>query len=392
MYDLILIATLTLPLLAVMLAGRYFERGLLDATPEEQAKRRYRLAWVTNLTIVVKLVGFWLAVENFGMQMEGTIGLLKALAPAAGMLTAATSPWVAKMLITSLGMAAVVLYYSLYSLPWLRLDRIAKQAKDAEARRTQARLTMRSTLAGLLPMLLWFGLFNALPRDSFDDPVHWVPLLGSFILLVQSLSPWLVQLAQPTAPLPDNHPVVQMARELARAAGVRISAVRVIKAGEARVANALVSGLWPWLRHIYVTDHMIDTFSVDEIRAVLAHEVGHIRHRHLWWYLAIALGGGFLIPHMTAALSMLAFMGDSIWSFMISFGIYWGVMFKAFSRRFERQADRFAVAATGDVAIFLQSLEKLAEANGTVRTYSKWDIFQTHPPIEERVKALGWVH
>jgi len=147
--------------------------------------------------------------------------------------------------------------------------------------------------------------------------------------------------------------------------------------------------LWPKLRRIYLTDHMLATFSVAEIRAILAHEVGHIRHRHLWWYLGFALGGVFIIPRLVDALAQFDLLGDSIWTVLIALGLYWGVMFKFLSRRFERQADRFAVAATGDVATFQAALEKLAEVNGMVKRYSKWDIFQTHPPIAERVKAVA---
>jgi hypothetical protein len=56
MYDLILLSTLTLPLLAVILAGRYFERGALKASLEELAQRRYRLSWMMSLAIIAQVV------------------------------------------------------------------------------------------------------------------------------------------------------------------------------------------------------------------------------------------------------------------------------------------------------------------------------------------------
>jgi len=49
MYDLILLSILTLPLLAVSLAGRHFELGLPGAAPEVLAKRRYQLSWLISM-------------------------------------------------------------------------------------------------------------------------------------------------------------------------------------------------------------------------------------------------------------------------------------------------------------------------------------------------------
>lgn len=389
MYDLILLSTLTLPLLALILAGRHFERGALKASLEELAQRRYRLSWMMSLAIIGQVVLMSVAFSLWVDRMETPEWLLSQIGSVAEVMIDAIDRPLTGAILSVSAMLVMVLYYSLYSLPWLRFDRIAKRAQGGAVRRTQVRMTLRSTLAGLIPMALWFSLVNALPQGFMNDPTHLVLTLAGFILLSHSLSPWQVQLANPTIPLPGDHPVTQMAMALGRDAGVRIEAVRVIKLGEMKIANAMVSGLWPWLRRIYVTDHMLATFSVAEIRAILAHEVGHLRHGHLWWYLGFALGGTQIIPRMIDALDHLEFLHHSVWGLLIAMGLYWGMIFKFLSRRFEREADRFAVAATGNTVIFQQALEKLADVNGTVKQYSKWDIFQTHPPIAERVKALG---
>jgi Zn-dependent protease with chaperone function len=391
MADLMLYASLVLPLLAVVLVGRYFERGLVDAAPEEQARRRYRLSWVVTPVILVQAGLLWSILSNWGEQMATPAWLFAQMDAFASLLMGVIGRPATAAVLSVFGMVVIVLYYSLYSLPWLRLDRIAKRAQGSSMRNAQLKLTLRGTLAGFLPLMLWIGVLLPFLSQFFarGDVATFALILASFLLLVHSLSPWQIQLANPTAPLPAEHPVAAMARELCAQAGVGIDQVRVLKLGETRVANALVAGLWPKLRRIYLTDHMLESFSVAEIRAILAHEVGHIRHRHLWWYLGFALGGVFVIPRLVDALAQFDLLGDSLWSVLIALGLYWGVMFKFLSRRFERQADRFAVAATGDVATFQFALEKLAEVNGMVKRYSKWDIFQTHPPIAERVKAVA---
>lgn len=391
MADLMLFAALVLPLLAVVLIGRYFERGLLDASPEEQARRRYRLSWTVTPAILLQAGLLWSIMLQWGEHMATPVWLFTQMQGFADLLTEVIGRPATAAVLSILGMVAVVLYYSLYSLPWLRLDRIAKRAQGNGVRKAQIRLTLRGALAGLLPLMLWIGVITPYVSQFIarGEVASFALVLAVFLLVVHSLAPLQIQLANPTAPLPVGHPVAAMAQELCARAGVGIDQVRVLKLGETRVANALVAGLWPRLRRIYITDHMLDTFSVAEIRAILAHEVGHIRHRHLWCYLGFAIGGVFIIPRLFDALSQFELLSDSLWPVVIALGLYWGVMFKFLSRRFERQADRFAVTVTGDVATFQSALERLAEVNGMVKRYSKWDIFQTHPPIAERVKALA---
>lgn len=391
MADLMLFASLVLPLLIVVLVGRYLERGLLDASTEEQARRRYRLSWVVTLAILVQAGLLWSILSNWGEHMATPAWLFAQMQSFASLLAGVIGRPATAAVLSILGMVLVVLYYSLYSLPWLRLDRIAKRAQGSTVRKTQIKLTLRGALAGFLPLMLWIGVLMPFVSQFIvrGEMATLALMLAGFLLVVHSLSPWQIQLANPTTPLPAEHPVTSMAQELCVQTGVGIDQVRVLKLGETRVANALVAGLWPQLRRIYLTDHMLETFSVAEIRAILAHEVGHIHHRHLWWYLALAVGGVVIIPRLVDGLAWFDLLGQSFWTVLIALGLYWGVMFKFLSRRFEQQADRFAVAATGDVATFQSALEKLAEVNGMVKHYSKWDIFQTHPPIAERVKAVG---
>lgn len=389
MYDLILLLMLTLPLLAVSLAGRRFERDMPGATPEVQAKRRYQLSWLITLAILGQLLLLSSLLSHWGHRMVSLDWLFAQLDGPLDLMVERIGRIAAAAILSVTMMLVVTVYFSLYALPWLRFDRVIKRMQGAFVGKISVWRILRGVLAMLIPAVVWGCLGFAMPRGFFDSSAHVGLLLVGYLLAIQCLSPWLVQLANPTAPLPADHPVAQMAMELSSAAGVRVGAVRVITSGEAKIANAMVSGLWPRQRRIYVTDHMLATFSQAEIRAILAHEVGHLRHGHLWWYFGFALGGALIIPKAVPLLDYLAFFRASAWSPWIAIGLYWGLMFKFFSRRFERQADLYAVESTGDVAMFQQALEKLAEVNGSVKQYAKWDIFQTHPPIAERIKPLG---
>ena len=161
------------------------------------------------------------------------------------------------------------------------------------------------------------------------------------------------------------------------------------------IANAMVTGLTPWIRYVILTDRLIDELTPDEIEAVFGHEVGHIRHYHLIFYLAF-----FMTSFIMLGLAWEAVGGTSrrkrskspsarypmsakhcgprparksgkrcaLKSFGKLFLIagYTLLVFGYLSRRCERQADLYGAQAVS-TEVFVNALEKVAYINGIPR-------------------------
>ena len=52
-----------------------------------------------------------------------------------------------------------------------------------------------------------------------------------------------------------------------------------------RIANALVMGVAPRFRYVLLSDLLLAEMSDEQVEAVFAHELGHVAHRHMIWYL-----------------------------------------------------------------------------------------------------------
>src|SRR5205823_14715197 len=59
------------------------------------------------------------------------------------------------------------------------------------------------------------------------------------------------------------------------------------------VGNAAVMGLLPRFRYVLLSDLLVESLPDEQISAVFAHEVGHIRHRHMVWYVLFFIGLSF---------------------------------------------------------------------------------------------------
>jgi len=167
--------------------------------------------------------------------------------------------------------------------------------------------------------------------------------------------------------------------------------------------NAYVAGLGRF-RRIALFDTLIARHSVPELVAVVAHEVGHWRKRH------IAVGMALSILHTGVMLFLLsrflqseglfaAFRVDapSVYGALTFFGLLYApvslalsVLMHWVSRRNEYAADRFAAESTGSPEAMVTALKKLSRdnlSNLTPHPLAVW-LRYSHPPVLERIRAL----
>ncbi|MEM9420842.1 MAG: M48 family metalloprotease, partial [Planctomycetota bacterium] len=107
--------------------------------------------------------------------------------------------------------------------------------------------------------------------------------------------------------------------------------------------NAAVMGLFGRVRFILLSDGLLDQVSEREVEAVMAHELAHVRLRHLWWLLISAAAG---VAVLSVAGEALLTWNDAwptwVQAVMTVRGLaLWGLQFGWVSRRIERQADTF---------------------------------------------------
>lgn len=183
---------------------------------------------------------------------------------------------------------------------------------------------------------------------------------------------------------------------LARAgiAGHRLEVVEV-KGGA--WANALAVGAVPGRERIVLTRRLAEVLTPREIAAVVAHEAGHVRGRHVARLAGVALGvsalgvlvtqaGWAVLAHVESGVA--AGVGQTLLSTLVSCVAVPGALALA-ARRVERQADAYT-RELGYGGALASALRRLLEANawpGADHGIERW--FALHPPVEERVAALA---
>ncbi len=183
--------------------------------------------------------------------------------------------------------------------------------------------------------------------------------------------------------------------ELSRKAGIKVERVLVADAGRrTRKANAYFSGLGR-TRRIVIYDTLLHGFTSEETLAVIAHEMGHWRHGHLWQGLLLSAAGSFIALYaLQLILSKMGLHADfrALPLALLFFALLSTAAtpaLNALSRCREREADRTAFILTGEAAPFVSLYQKLARSNLSVvqpHPLVKATVY-THPPLMERIEA-----
>jgi len=242
----------------------------------------------------------------------------------------------------------------------------------------------------LVPWFLYvvvLDLTDALvtPRLSpaWRVPVEWLVLLGMMVLLY-TLWPLALRWIWPTRRLPDG-PLRDRLERVCRQAGVGYREMLVWRSPVGGLANAAVAGLAAPVRYILLTDTLLERLEPQEVEAVLGHELGHVRRRHIPCYVLFAVGfvslavlADFSLEGSLPEPTLSAGAGASLLDLAVTgliVGAYWGLLFGWLSRRFEREADLVAADVAGSGEVFARALEKIAYLNGRSPEKPGWRHF-----------------
>ena len=228
----------------------------------------------------------------------------------------------------------------------------------------------------------------------------WALFMGLFVLLAQLAPVVLFPIFYKFEPL-ENEELRRRLVMLSEHAGTRVRGVYRWKLSEkSKKANAALTGLGN-TRRIILADTLLDNYTPEEIEAVLAHELGHHVHRHIFKSILVQAGitlFGFWAANWTLHYAVDRRFFEGLYDFanlpllaLVSVVLSFLLMpaLNAYSRFNERQADRYAFESTASVEPFISSMNKLAEQNLAERTPSKWVewFFHSHPSISRRLAA-----
>ena len=370
------IAVIILPPALVYFLGSYATRAL----PTNQDARLRRVYLLKRSVIVFEcllLIGYICDVYLLNLPL----------------LTGKTLEWVP--LIYTKHLVGIVPLIAGLTLIRLALYEVEQQVTSSNWKRGEyLSVHLKFLLLPLLPLFIYLSLLDLIAYIPFLADHTYLPiaLMMSLIFLAYIYTPLLLGLIWRTTPLTD----VNLRNRLHRlAVQDNIKYKDIVIWQTESVANAAVAGIAPWSRQIFLTEALLQHFSDDEIEAIVAHEFGHVHYKHILTYLM------FLIAYFLSYAIYYIYIGRSLESIpfassllpaigLVFFvALYFVIIFRALSRRFEHQADLYAVALTGKPEALELALVRLAYLNYIPRSIQRlFELFQTHPSVDRRIKFI----
>jgi STE24 endopeptidase len=173
-------------------------------------------------------------------------------------------------------------------------------------------------------------------------------------LLVFLLAPELLRRVLRTEKLPDS-PLRRRLEAMCREAKLGYREILLWRT-DCSMGNAAVMGLFPRVRYVLLSDLLLETMTDQQVEAVFAHELGHVVHKHLWWFgvfaiivmLFMAGPGDQVMLHARHWYVNARHHSVDSWGTiegLVETVLFFGMFILAFgflSPRFERQADVYA--------------------------------------------------
>ncbi|MDP6582535.1 MAG: M48 family metallopeptidase [Vicinamibacterales bacterium] len=360
------------------------------ARSQQYTRARTRFGLVQEAVSLVTLLLFW--------QLGG-FGWLDGLCRETGLGPVPTG----LLFVASLVVASTVL-----GLPFRIYSTFVIEERFGFNRTTMSTFVL-DRVKGLVLGAVLGGALLALVLFFFEwaGPLAWLWCWGAataFTLTAQFVAPtWIMPLFNTFSPL-ESGELKDALLDYARSAEFPLDGVYVIDGSRRSAkANAFFTGFGSRKR-IALFDTLIEKQSTPELVAVVAHEVGHYKRRHILKNLVIGLS------HTGALFWLLSLFLDrqglfdafgvsepSVHAGLVFFGLLFtpielalSIVVNRFSRRYEFEADAFAADTTGAGEPLITALKTLSADNLSNLTPHPLQVFlhHSHPPVLQRIAAL----
>jgi STE24 endopeptidase len=271
------------------------------------------------------------------------------------------------------------------------------------------RLWIKDFLKLLLLSTILIGIVTSIGLWLIQSsPNYWWIWIWGFYLIfsifIMYISPYVIEpLFNKFTPIEEKG-FVEKIREIMHKVGIKVSRVFKMDASKrSRHTNAYFTGIGK-IKRIILYDTLLEKMDHDEIVAVLSHEAGHWKKRHVLKLIIItevvsliAIYISFRILQTDLLTDLFQVKPHTFFAKVIILGLIGSIVSFPFtplsnyiSRRFERQADSFACELTGDKESMSRALIKLSKDNlSNLYPHPLYAAFYySHPPIVQRIESI----
>ncbi len=263
----------------------------------------------------------------------------------------------------------------------------------------KAKMLLVGSVIGLPILLLFYYLLA-----TFGS-LWWLLFgIGMFIISVvlsQIIPVFIMPLFYKIEPFEDAE-LTERINKLAKDAGLNLKAIfKFDMSKNTKKANAAFTGIGKTKR-IILGDTLLQNFDKDEIETVIAHEMGHYKIKHIVKNMIFGTITSFGIFYILSVLysHSLNWFGFSaitdigalpilaLWGMLIN--IIESPLSNYISRKYEYQADTYAVEQTNKHTQFITALNKLNEQNlgdKDPHPFIEW-YYYSHPSIKRRIENI----
>ncbi|MCA8912232.1 MAG: M48 family metalloprotease [Planctomycetes bacterium] len=281
-------------------------------------------------------------------------------------------------------------YFAMLVLSWVGQYRIERKVRGSDWRPLKfLAFQLRANVMTVLPIVLIYAVYWAILQfvphaQDLRKSFYYleVAVMLGLVVFITFFVPLAIRMVLPASPLPDGR-LRRRLESFAKDRGLKVNQILVWRTGSRMFATAFVIGLASPFRYVFITDSLMRRLSEDEILAVYAHELGHVRHRHLWWLLAFIISLSLVMMGAEQGLKLLPMARDVSWISFVGPLAFAYFLFGYISRRFERQADAFAAKHTSP-ELLAQVFVKLGMANPAMMKKQGW----RHFSLEQRIREL----